>query len=641
MRDPSRDQRIAATAAILLAYLVLDVAVQLVLAGDPVARATAAAMLMLPRDLLVIGIWVGAARVTRLDRRTSLAWLGLAAAMSLMFVGDIAWAAFLDGTGALPFPSAADALYLACVVLVAASLAAFRTGPTSAGERLRFLLDAAVVMVAGLMVAWQLAAGGTAQDDAALAGKALAAGYLVADMVLLFGLASIALRCHQGSDRRALEVLAAGLVLFLLADLVFFGESVGSVAPAGWSDLLFTAATTVFGLAGLVAIRDAQRPLADTGTDRSRWLLVLPYGALTIGWLMLLGVAWSGADDEVLITIAGVLTLLVVGRQLLVVRENQQLVSSHARRESEDRFRALVQHASDLITVLGADGLIRFQTPSLAALLGYPPDALAESPLADLVHPDDLDAFETLLETARAGAAATPREIRLRHRDGTWVPTETGVDDLSDEPAVAGLVLTSRDIRERKVLEARLVHQALHDPLTGLPNRTLFRDRVQEEMYRSVRERSSLWVLFLDVDDFKGVNDRFGHEVGDLLLVAFSERLTAAVRSSDMPARLGGDEFAIVMAGMPDVTVVTSRADRLLESLSRPYVVAGTELRVTVSMGIAQARPRELDAQGILRDADAAMYAAKAGGRNRWELAGDARSPVPPSWEATEELGIL
>jgi diguanylate cyclase (GGDEF)-like protein/PAS domain S-box-containing protein len=640
VRDPSRDRWIAVTAAVLLAYLVLDVAVQLVLAGDPAARAGAAALLMLPRDLLVVGIWLVAARVTRLDRRTSLAWLGLALAMTLMFAGDLAWAATLDGSGSLPFPSAADALYLVCVALVAGSLAMFRTRVSTRSERMRFLLDAAIVMVAGMMVAWQLAASGT-RMDADPAATVLAAGYLVADMVLLFGLASVALQRHEGADHRALETLAGGLVIFLLADLVFFEEGAGAVSPAGWSDLLFTAATTVFGVAGLFAIRDASRPVTGPVPDRSRWLVVLPYTALLIGWTMLIGVAWSGADDDVLITLAGVLTLLVVGRQLMVVRENQRLIAAEARRTSEDRFRALVQHATDLITVLGPDGLVRFQTPSLAALLGYPPDALEDSPLADLVHPDDLDTFETLLATARAGAAATPREIRLRHRDGTWVPTETGVDDLSDEPAVAGLVLTSRDIRERKVLEARLVHQALHDPLTGLPNRTLFRDRVQEEMYRSVRERTGLWVMFLDVDDFKGVNDRYGHEVGDMLLVTFAERLSAAVRSTDMPARLGGDEFAIVMAGMPDVTVVTARADRLLDTLSRPYVVAGTELRVTVSMGIAQARPRELDAQGILRDADAAMYAAKAAGRARWELAGDARSPVPPSWEATEELGIL
>ena len=554
MRDTSRDRWIAATAAVLLAYLVLDVVVQLALAGDPARRAQVAALLMLPRDALVIVIWAVAARRTRHDRRTSLAWLGLAAAMTLMLAGDIAWTAFLDGTGGDPFPSAADVLYVACAVLVAASLTMFHGGSPSATDRLRFGLDAAIVMVAGLMVAWQLAMAGRGEDGDPLA-MGLAATYMVADLVLLFGVASVALRRHRSADRRALTTLAAGLLVFLIADLAFFADSVGIGVPSGWSDLLFTVATTTFGLAGLLAIRDVGEPSLDAGRPRVSVLLaLLPYAALLVGWSVLIVVAWSGGDDEVLITLAGVLTVLVVARQLLVVRDNQRLTSERARRESEDRFRALVQHASDLITVLDAEGLIGFQTPSLAPLLGYPPDALEGSPLADLVHPDDLGAFEALVETGRAGAGAAPREIRLRHRDGGWVPTETGVDDLSDEPSVAGLVLTSRDIRERKVLEERLVHQALHDPLTGLPNRTLFRERVQEELYRAVRERTAgLWVMFLDIDDFKHINDRLGHEVGDLLLVAFAERLSTAVRSTDMPARLGGDEFSVVMAGMPDV----------------------------------------------------------------------------------------
>ncbi|MFN8619440.1 MAG: sensor domain-containing diguanylate cyclase [Chloroflexota bacterium] len=623
------------------AWLVLDLAIQLALAGDPSARAAAAAVLVLPADVGVIVAWVAAARVTRADGRTSAAWAGLVAAMVLMLIGDLLWVLLLGPRGTAPLPSIADIAYLACVVMVAVALALFRSGATSPGERARFLLDASIVMLVGLMVAWQFMIVPQLDGGADRTGVLLAAWYLVADLVLLFGLTTVALRQPRTADRTAMTALAVGMVLFLLADLGYAGPPDALLAGMA-GDLLFAAATACFGIAGLLAVRDAGRETGEPWAIGRAMTIALPYLSLLGGWVLLIGVAWSGQDEEVLITLAGVLTLLVVGRQLLEVRENQRLTADRARRAGEEHFRALVEHASDLITVLSPSGVVRFQTPSLGTLLGYPEEACVGTPLADLVHPDDLGLFQGLIDTARAGSGAASREIRLRHRDGYWVPTETAVDDLSDEPAVHGFVLTSRDIRERKALEERLVHQALHDPLTGLPNRTLFRERVQQELYRSARKgRQELWVLFLDIDDFKGVNDRLGHAVGDQLLQAFGERITACVRPEDMPARLGGDEFAIVMAGMPDESTMAGRAAQLLTTLSRPYLVAGTDLRVTASIGIAQAHAGSLDAQELLRDADAAMYEAKAAGRNRYHVASwpsvprpvPAPAPAPPSEE--------
>ena len=177
-------------------------------------------------------------------------------------------------------------------------------------------------------------------------------------------------------------------------------------------------------------------------------------------------------------------------------------------------------------------------------------------------------------------------EFRARHADGSWRTLEAIAKNLLDDPAVGGVVVNYRDITERKALEEQLRHQAFHDVLTGLANRSLFRDRLGHALARAARGALPTAVLYLDLDDFKAINDRLGHAEGDRLLVAVGERLLTATRAGDTVARLGGDEFAIIVEET-DPTEAAQAATRILQALAPPFDVGGREIVARASIGIA------------------------------------------------------
>jgi diguanylate cyclase (GGDEF)-like protein/PAS domain S-box-containing protein len=290
--------------------------------------------------------------------------------------------------------------------------------------------------------------------------------------------------------------------------------------------------------------------------------------------------------------------------------------AEEALRASEERFRALVQNASDLIAILEQGGSVRYESPSHQRILGQSGAEVLGRSFLDMVHPEDRPHVTAALRALvdRPGEIAT-LEYRRRHRNGTWKFVESTASNLLAHPAVAGIVLNSHDITDRKQSEERLLHDALHDELTGLPNRALFMDRLRQSMERSHREPDRLTiVLFLDIDRFKIVNDSLGHLVGDELLVQISGSLLAALRPTDTIARVGGDEFAILLDGAKDAADAEQIAARIHERLTTPINLRGHEIFLTASIGIAVHTPEYERPEDLLRDADTAMYRAKSMG---------------------------
>ena len=287
---------------------------------------------------------------------------------------------------------------------------------------------------------------------------------------------------------------------------------------------------------------------------------------------------------------------------------------------SEARFRSLAQNSSDVITIVNAAGIVTYQSSSVGRVFGYPADQMVGSDVRDWVHPDDLHQLVQLLsDPAPAAAGASPRlDMRLRHRDGTWRHAETAVTSMFDDPSVRGLVLNTRDVSERVALEAELRAQALQDPLTGLANRKLFSDRLDNALARSERDRHPVAVAFLDIDDFKSINDTLGHAAGDVLLREVGQRLLVCVRPGDTVARLGGDEFALLLEG-PGAEAVEAVGQRVMHELGRPFRLLDQEVLVRASVGLAVARGDETT-EGLLTGADTAMYVAKARGKSRFEV---------------------
>jgi diguanylate cyclase (GGDEF)-like protein/PAS domain S-box-containing protein len=292
---------------------------------------------------------------------------------------------------------------------------------------------------------------------------------------------------------------------------------------------------------------------------------------------------------------------------------------------SEARFRSLVQHSSDLTIVLNHEGLVTYVTASIESMLGYDTEALLGTDLSPIVHPQDRRAISELAALL-VGGEATPKhvELRVQHCDERWMTLDVTLTDLRHDPAVNGLVMNAHDITERKALEHDLRHKVLHDDLTGIPNRVLFRDRVEHAIRsRHARPEGVSAVLFIDVDDFKTVNDGLGHDVGDEFLKVIAFRLEQFVRSSDTAARLGGDEFGVLFEDLYTVDDVLNASQRLLAVINQPFEFGRREIAVSASIGIALIEDG-VTSDVLLRNADVAMYHAKHTGKSRIKLFDDA-----------------
>jgi diguanylate cyclase (GGDEF)-like protein/PAS domain S-box-containing protein len=254
----------------------------------------------------------------------------------------------------------------------------------------------------------------------------------------------------------------------------------------------------------------------------------------------------------------------------------------------EARFRSLVQNSSDLVTIIARDGSITYQGPSIEPLLGRVSDEHIGIPYASLIHPDDVASLERLIDGAEArnGLIGATEIVRMAHADGSWRRFETVARNLEHDPDVGGIVLTARDATERERLASRVRYQASHDELTGLATRSTFLDRVD----RALAKAHQLALLFIDLDDFKGMNDNLGHAVGDRVLAIVGNRLRATIRPTDLAARLGGDEFGIVLLGVETTLGPEAVAERLLEAINAPMEVGGATLRLSASIGIATGR---------------------------------------------------
>jgi len=286
-------------------------------------------------------------------------------------------------------------------------------------------------------------------------------------------------------------------------------------------------------------------------------------------------------------------------------------LAEDALRKSEARFRLIVQHASDVITVLDSDGSVRYSSPAATRILGYA-EGFRPRSVMDLVHPEDRDGVATALAACMAKPGVIdPVRFRMQHADGSWVPVEATATNLLDDPDIGGVVVITRDISERKRVEDQLAYQALHDPLTGLPNRILLADRLDRALAASRRRARSVGLLLMDLDRFKEINDTLGHKSGDHILENVAGRLQLVLRESDTVARLGGDEFAIVLPDIDGVEEVELVATKILESLDRPFELEGLALHVDASIGIAVAPVHGDDASLLLQRADVAMYRAK------------------------------
>ena len=323
--------------------------------------------------------------------------------------------------------------------------------------------------------------------------------------------------------------------------------------------------------------------------------------------------------------------------------ESAALTEDLHRRESEARFSSLVARSSDLITVVSADGTVLYQSPSIERVLGYRADDVIGSRFDELLPDRERGALLTVLSRGVAGGRSGPEviECSLRHRDGRRLQFEVLHTNLLDDEHVRGIVLNSRDVTERRAFEEQLAHQAFHDSLTKLANRALFADRVEHGLARAGSDGNRLAVVFVDLDDFKTINDSLGHGAGDEVLIEVARRLGATVRPTDTAARFGGDEFAVLLEAIESPFEATEVADRILDAFRSPIQIGDTRgVRALPASASPSPTASWTTPDELLRNADVAMYIAKRDGKGGYRLfqrvdarrgagaPGDARRPA-------------
>ncbi|MEV0641211.1 EAL domain-containing protein [Streptomyces sp. NPDC050619] len=594
------------------------------------------------------------------------AWLlfGLSSAMASL--GNLVWGWYEVVLGRpVPTPSYADLFFLCFAPPAIVGLLVLAKRPVTKAGWVCLGLDAWLIGGSLLTLSWSLALAQAAKSEGpGVAHTALSLAYPLLDIALVSMVLALHFR-RSAVNRTAVNTAIGALALTVMCDALFTSPLLhhtyrsGQLLDAGWFAGSLLLAYAPWAAPRSAAEAGRQHPAGHTrvvrehlpgqrtgphhhppapGGDHSRYpaarpiagslAALTPYLAAAVCTLGILYNVLNGRSvDRVVLLTGGTVVLALVVRQGIMLLDNITLTQELA--QKENHFRSLVQGSSDVIMIAAPNGILRYVSPAAAGVYGRPAEELVGTELAGLIHPEDLGC---VVHEVRRFLAASPIEepttrieCRFRSGEGGWLNVESTVNRHH-----GGLIFNSRDVTERVRLQAQLQHNAEHDPLTDLPNRALFTKRVQQALSgRRATDRGPALrgtaVLFIDLDGFKAVNDTIGHQAGDELLVQAARRLQDAVRHGDTASRLGGDEFAalIVGDGTRDRSArerhILELADRLRTTLSQPYLIDGNDVRVNASIGVAFAEPG-LGAGELLRNADLAMYRAKAGGKGRVEL---------------------
>jgi len=592
--------------------------------------------------------WCGL-RVARREPDSARAWRWLAAGCGTWALASVVWAVYelVLGRGA-PFPSYADVGYIGYVIPMAVGLRLLPRASRLRTSRLRSNLDAAVIMSSLLFVSWSLVLRMVFRAPVAHQWYRLdAMAYPGVDAVLVTLVLVVGVR-YAVHRRLSWSLLAVGLVTLALTDSAYAVASVNGTYTAGTSfDLLWIGAFILIALAA----EAASHPRANlAAADRLNDLIAeaAPYVPLAAAVVVTAATRLTPATHPVGFTLGCVLFVLAAARQVVLVVEQRRLTDhldaqvlerTEALAGSETRMRVLLANLSDAVMIMEPhdERRLSYVSPALGTLLGAPLEQFSwAAQLTERLHPDDVARSTRMMRAVERATVPQHWQVRLAHPDGRWRTIEVTATNLVSDPAIAGLVLVLHDVTERERLQQELRFLAGHDSLTGLGNRRFLNEQIAAVLARADRrgERSAL--ILLDLDGFKAVNDTLGHTAGDELLILATQRLLTCTRAGDLICRLGGDEFAVLLDPThptdgtdgtggtggtgDDLSDVFAVGERILATLREPFLLGRDDrqpLQLSASAGIAIRQPGGTQAGGeLLREADLAMYAVKASGKD-------------------------
>jgi diguanylate cyclase (GGDEF)-like protein/PAS domain S-box-containing protein len=619
---PARDERGRRRVALQVAVAVIA---PLVVAVAPVDTSV--------RRVVYIGVlalvWTGIVRAV-VRRGRSGAWIGIVFGAGVIVAGEAARTAFASSAN-VGYLRLADGLRVGAYAVIAVSVGALVHRRNSENGRAS-VLDGAIVGCALFATCWPMLAYPSALSRTAeVSGGPLG----VTRTFIAIVLCAMAIRLLFRPEPAA-RLLFFGLVPLAAADL-FAGAGIAPSNSTGRGVLELTAlfALSMIVLAASRPLASAHEPVDEIDpANRIRVLCILTSVALCS--VTPLADAWSTGHRDLATLMPGICAIVVF--VLIAMRLWHLATSARAAgmRHGLRRLGALVQGLSDAIFVVDRNGAISYATPRAGAVLGVGGDSLVGRSLAELLGAAESDRVARQLRVVVELPLGAHEEVLgvFVDGDGNERDFEMSIVNMLGDHDVAGLVVTMRDVTVKRELTRELEQRVFHDDLTQLANRSLFLDRLDQARLRSRRTGSAIAVMFVDLDDFKAVNDGLGHAAGDTLLCAVSGRLSECLRPSDTIARLGGDEFAVLLDGVADVAEVMTIAHRLLEVLQLPVEIDELSVTVPASIGIAMAEQGHAHTN-LMRDADIALYRAKEQGKNRIAL-----FDTSMGWEAYSRLRL-
>ncbi len=565
-------------------------------------------------------------------RRAWIAWSLLTAGMAAWTVGQLGWSIYEVGFGITPeAPSPLDGAFLLSPVLVTCGLLAMVHTPAGRLSQLRGVAEGLLIAGGFFLFSWSLVISPVITvSSASLLGQVVNLAYPVLDAVALSAVLFVALR-RKLDLPPGLGLLGLGIACIAVSDSAFWYLTSLDPRFPGLSplDTGWVAGFTLIALAALQS-REPRRWVRKLAANRLT--LTLPavpaaLGVLTVlvHWLIWHNVGSVGA----VLAILSVLAILAVALFTIITYENHALTSDLERRVEERTaelyatqryYRALVRDSSDVVMVVEPDLSVRYVSDSIVKIFGYRPEQLTGRRL-DVFGPAAARALTEALERVGLNPDRAARvEWKLTDAGGQPRHAETTISNLLADPDVGAFVLNTRDDTDQVALSDQLRHQAFHDPLTGLPNRALLTDRAAQALARSRRTAASVAVMAIDLDAFKLVNDRFGHQTGDLLLRAVAERIQSAMRPGDTVARVGGDEFVVLVEAVADVDEALELAERVRTALRPNFTIDDNQHSITTSIGVAAGTAPQTSFEQLLCDADVALYTVKGAGRDAAQL---------------------
>ncbi|HTJ71858.1 MAG TPA: sensor domain-containing diguanylate cyclase [Actinospica sp.] len=576
-------------------------------------------------------------RALQAHGRWRASWLLFAGSALVAGFGNAVWGWYeLVLRESPPFPSMADWAFLCFAPFAIAGTLTHQRGLGGPLAWIRLFFDGLLIGGALFTAGWAIALSRDAFSDGHSPVKvAFELGYPVFDIMLVSLVLSLRTK-GRGRDGSSMAMLVAGYTVIVVFDALWTMPQIrehyssGELMDAGWFFGYLLLAIAPWVSTWVEQARHAEpRPewmtRLDSGIKRVLGVIGMgfPYlaGSTCLAAILADGLRGSHHIHPItLCTACGVLAALAA-RQALTIVENYRLTKQLTLRENH--FRSLVQGASEVIMTLERPGRLGYISPAVRGVLGYEPQQLIGSSLYDLIHVEDRRHVINVVDGFLAGVSpAALVECRVRAARALPLPAGNGSQSIwrHAEATITrhygGLVFTIRDVSDRVALRNQLAHNAYHDALTGLPNRALFTERLEQAVSQRSAVEHPPAVIFLDLDWFKEVNDAQGHAAGDALLVEAAARLRSGVRAGDTVARFGGDEFAALVHGDREGKAARDVADRLHTALTRPYELATGRFVVGASVGVAYWRPGT-GAAHLLRQADLAMYEAKNNGKGR------------------------